>query len=817
MIYRILVLIFLSSLISCSVSKTKDILVISKEPAQRWQDGLIAGNGVQGVMVMGDPHNESIVLNHERLWVPAQDVAFDIPDMTKVVDEVRELAKKGDFGAAGTKLYTAFGEENAKMFPEEAFKRIGGKQSPRFGLNYVHPGAYLNITMPENGEVKDYSRSVNLSNGEIAVRWEDDKGIWSRNCFVSRDEDALIMLIGNESDAKVSCSFSLNEVPGYDINDINKPQVLVDADGIYFHTSYKNKYWLDEAEGYHILTKIDAKGGKVTFDGNQINVEGADEVLVKTITDFLPKYSSKSRTELSSKLDAISNYDESLANHDKIHREMFERVTYRLTDKENQTYDTEELIAAAKKNGPSPEFLECIFAVGRYALISSSGELPPTLMGIWGNTWEPAWWGHYTNDSNVNLAVSHGNTGNLPEMMESYFAWVESLYPYWERNAERLYGARGYMGAIAHGWRHGLAIAGWHEWTGAAGWLAAYFIEHYELTNNEEFLKNRVVPLLENIALFYEDFLKGMEGDDGYYLIYPSVSPENRPSNMDGINEFRTAPNAASEIAIIRQTLVSLIEAYEVLNIKQERIADLQLMIDKLPPYRINKDGAIAEWSHPDVDDNYNHRHNSHLYAVYPGIDINPATPELYDASKIAIQKRLETGQGDRSAHGFMYQGFFGARLQEPSIPWKSFNTIAKESFLFSSFITSHNPNHNTYNLDATFSMPAILSEMCIYSRRGVLNILPGIPLDKLPTGKLSGLLARKAIVIHELSWDNNEKLIKMKLSSSIDQSILIESRLNITNVKGEGVSSDKDSWSLKLNEDELSTVEISYSISGIK
>ncbi|GAA3597449.1 glycoside hydrolase N-terminal domain-containing protein [Flavivirga amylovorans] len=798
---------------SCYTSdESHDIVLVSHKPAPKWQDGLIAGNGIQGIMVMGDPLNESIVLNHEKLWVPAQDVAFDVPDMTKVVDEVRALAKKGDFGAAGTRLYTAFGEENAKMFPKEAFKRLKGKQSPRFGLNYVHPGANLNIKMPKNGEIKDYARSVNLSNGEIAVRWTDDKGTWSRNCFVSRSEDALIMSIKNENNAKIDCAILVEEIPGYDINDINKPQVVVDADGIYFHTSYKNKYWLEEPEGYHILTKIDAKGGNVTFDDGEIKIEGANEVILKTITDFLPKYSQKSRAQLSAKLDAISDYDKSLASHDKIHRALFERVSFRLTDKEQQIYDTEALISEAQKNGPSPAFLECIYAVGRYALISSSGELPPTLMGIWGKTWQPAWWGHYTNDSNLNLAVSHGNTGNLPEMMEAYFSWVESLYPYWERNAKRLYGARGYMGGIAHGWRHGLAIAGWHEWTGAAGWLSAYFIEYYEITNDKEFLKNRVVPLLENIALFYEDFLEGMEGDDGHYLIYPSVSPENRPSNMDGIREFRTAPNAASEIAIIRQSLVSLIEAYRLLDLKQDRIGALKSIIDKLPPYQINKDGAIAEWIHPDFEDNYNHRHNSHLYAVYPGIDINPTTPELYDASKMAIQKRLATGQGDRSAHGFMYQGFFGARLQDPSIPWNSFNTIAKESFLYSSFITSHNPKHRIYNLDATLSMPAILSEMCIYSRPGVLNVLPGIPLDKLPKGKLTGILARKAIVIHELSWNDETKKIKMKLSSHINQSISIESRLTIINIKGDGVSDNEDNRFLKLNKNKPTEIEISYS-----
>src|SRR5690606_41709961 len=43
------------------------------------------------------------------------------------------------------------------------------------------------------------------------------------------------------------------------------------------------------------------------------------------------------------------------------------------------------------------------------------------------------------------------------------------------------------------------------------------------------FLRDHTVPLLKEIALFYEDFL--IEGPDGKYEFIPSYSPENTPAN----------------------------------------------------------------------------------------------------------------------------------------------------------------------------------------------------------------------------------------------------------------------------------------------
>ncbi|MDO7172519.1 glycosyl hydrolase family 95 catalytic domain-containing protein [Mariniflexile sp. AS56] len=786
-IITILVLFF--QLVSFGQSNNKSSILTSSAPANRWDDALIGGNGVQGVMVYGNPLEETIVFNHEKLWVPAQPVKPNVPDMTKDSRTLRELAKTGEFAKASKGLHNAFSSGNRAIYPEEALVRPGS----RLGLNYVHPGLYLKFSIPKEGDIEKYKRSVNLETGEINVQWEDERGAWKRDVFVSRANNIIVTRITKPEKAKLSMSFRFAARPGWNEDDIAAP-VIEHKDGqIYLHTYYKKLHGLKEPDGYQAMARVIVKGGHSKVESDHIVVSEADEVLLISRVEYLPAASKGTPEILNAELNGLSgSYDQLLNSHILIHKERFNRVSLDLGGNHGIGKTTEQIIAESA-NGPTPELLELLFDVGRYSLISSSGELPPTLMGIWGDTWNPRWWGHYTNDSNLNLAISFGSVGNQPEAMESYFGWIESLYPDWELNAKNTYGCRGYMGAISHGWRHGTTIAGWEQWTGASGWLGGYFWQHYLFTGDKIFLENRVVPLLENVVLFYQDFLKNMEGKDGKFLIFPSVSPENSPGKYEGMDpNLAISVNASSEIAIIRTSVNSLIKAYNELGINQDKIVALERFLAKVPDYRINEDGAIAEWSYPNIKDNYDHRHNSHLYAVYPGNDINPSTPKLYEAAKIAINKRIESGQGDKSAHGFMHLGFMGARLHAPEISWNSLDVFAKNNYLNSSLISSHNPNKNTYNLDSTLSLPAIITEMCLISRPGTLDLLPGIDVEKLPTGKIKGILAQKAIIVDSMEWNWENREVNLVVTSKIDQTIAIESRLAIKSINDKNISKNR-------------------------
>ena len=44
--------------------------IFSLRPAPRWEEALLVGNGRQGGLVMGKPFDETVMLAHERLFLP---------------------------------------------------------------------------------------------------------------------------------------------------------------------------------------------------------------------------------------------------------------------------------------------------------------------------------------------------------------------------------------------------------------------------------------------------------------------------------------------------------------------------------------------------------------------------------------------------------------------------------------------------------------------------------------------------------------------------------------------------------------------------
>ena len=55
------------------------------------------------------------------------------------------------------------------------------------------------------------------------------------------------------------------------------------------------------------------------------------------------------------------------------------------------------------------------------------------------------------------------------------------------------------------------------------------------------------------------------------------------------------------------------------------------------------EDGALKEWTHPDLQDNYPHRHLTHLYCVFPGFELTPerGDPILLEACRRALEMKM--------------------------------------------------------------------------------------------------------------------------------------------------------------------------------
>ncbi len=73
----------------------------------------------------------------------------------------------------------------------------------------VIPAFNLIIEM-DRDSVTDYARTVNFQTGEADVKWRDQRGVFSRTTFVSRNDNVIVTRI-SANDSPVSVRFELKE------------------------------------------------------------------------------------------------------------------------------------------------------------------------------------------------------------------------------------------------------------------------------------------------------------------------------------------------------------------------------------------------------------------------------------------------------------------------------------------------------------------------------------------------------------------------------------------------------------------------------
>jgi hypothetical protein len=233
------------------------------------------------------------------------------------------------------------------------------------------------------------------------------------------------------------------------------------------------------------------------------------------------------------------------------------------------------------------------------------------------------------------------------------------------------------------------------------------------------------------------------------------------------------------DIAMCREVLSHLIEASEILGTDLEEVPKWKAMLAKLPPYLLDPDGMLKEWTWASLQDNCDHRHVSHLYGVWPGDEIDPdRTPKLAKAALLADRKRTpET----LAAHGLCHRALVGARLKDSYLVQSQMKQLLEQGYVAATIRTSHNP-YLPPMPDAQGALPTIMMEMLVYSRPGVIELLPALP-DSLGKGSVNGVLARTFARVDTLAWDLEAKSADVSITSLKDQSITLIVRYGIEKI----------------------------------
>jgi hypothetical protein len=740
---------------------------ISSQPAETWENGLISGNGTLGANVMSRPFNEIIILSHERLFLPMGNPVMP-PDNGNRLFEIRRLIDRGLYRQA-TKLAFDLSGQRGFMYPD----------------NFV-PAFDLNVTMDSLGAAKDYMRSVDFQTGEATVHWADERGVFERRLFVSRADNVVVLLIKGPGKGNINCRLELqprqvdSKLGTKTVNNSNAV-FTSHIENIKRTTeksflTYKNDFTKAYPGSIHSLegvALVRPEGGAITTDEEAIVIKGADQVLVFIDLSMIYDPDGSEFENIKIKLAEIPvDYAKLLERHVLIHNDIFSRMKLDLGGGKDNLLTTEELFALSTNDQLNKALIEKEFDAGRYNILSSTGELPPNLQGLWGGTYVPGWASDYTHNGNVPSAIASMMRGNMPELMLAYTSYIESIVPYLEINAKNMFGARGIVlpsRSTTNGFNNALAesFAGGF-WVAGAPWAAHFFYDYYLYTGDEEFLAKHALPFMEKAALFFEDYL--YTGTDGKFIFSPTQSPENTPGNSNSQGSF----NATMDVAAAKELLRNLINGSNDLGINKDKIILWNSMLEKMPEYLINEDGAVQEWLTPKLTENYGHRHSSNLYALYDGLpDEIEQNPVLANAFKKIIEIKLEKHWKD-NALGFMSFGLVqlgqaATSLGENELAYQCLIPLVNRYWL-SNLASMHN-HKSLFNLDISGGMPAVIIKMLVESDRGQIKLLNSVP-NAWTSGSIEGVLCRGQIEIKSLRWDKG--IIIVRFISSIDQIITL-------------------------------------------
>ena len=561
-------------------------------PARAWTQSLPIGNGTLGAMIYGGVEKDIICLNHDELWTgtPRDTIRKGAPESFK---KAQKLALEGRLN--------------------EAQKEIQDNFQSVFTNAYV-PFGNLEIILQTKGRVKNYKRSLDLGTAVAHTEYTCGKVTYKKEYFASNPDKLIAVRMTAEGGKMTFEAQFSTKLRGASIVSDKDAIVYLDGEcpGIPDVDGFEENFgYSDDPQNRGIRYR---GGIKVVTDGEIRRAD--DHLIIKEATyaeiyftaetsfngwDKHPYLEGKEyKAPVAEILGKEYNYEAVKAAHIADYTELYNRVALDL-EGDDEDIPTDKRLQRFKKKKNDDGLIELVYNFGRFLAITSSrkGTQPSTLQGIWNDKTCPPWRSNYTVNINTEMNYWPVLMCRMPEVNLPLIEMVKDLSISGERTAKGQYNANGWTSH--HNvdlWRQSTPVAGnaqWAFWHGSSGWLCEHVYQHYEYTNDVEYLRETAYPLMKKAAEFYLDILVEY---DGKLVLAPGTSPENDfwyEGKACSVGKYSTM-----SMSIARELFENCVKACEILDTDSEFAATLKETLPRLAGFKLGSEGQLLEF-----DDDY--------------------------------------------------------------------------------------------------------------------------------------------------------------------------------------------------------------------